>query len=170
MIGARAMVPDSALTSSIDIAIPENMAIAHRAVLYDLWEVLGMGGTGGKTARSLVERLTAHFEREEALIGSIFALAGPDGPGAEPMPEKEDIAVMAAFLERELQDLKNEHDEFRPDIQSLVGLAESSYDQGLYDLALRLDAHLSTEEQIHFPAARYIGRSLIGGSNGACKI
>jgi hypothetical protein len=166
MIGAQTMVPDIALVSSIDLAIPENMGIAHRAVLYDLWEVLGMGGTGGKTVRGLVERVTAHFAREEELIGSIFALAGPDGSEAEPMPEEEDIAVMASFLESELRDLCNEHDEFRPTIRELADVAEASYDQGLYDLAMRLEAHLYLEEEVHFPAAGYIGRRLMAQNRG----
>jgi hypothetical protein len=162
MIGARTMVPEMAMISNMDLAIPENMGIAHRAVLYDLWDVMGTGATGGKTVRGLVERLTAHFAREEELIGSIFALAGPDGPGSEPVPEEEDIAVMTAFLEKELMDLRKEHDELRPDIRELADVAEAAYDQGLYDLALRLEVHLSVEEQIHFPAAIYIGRRLMG--------
>jgi hypothetical protein len=166
MIGAQTMVPDMAMASSMDLAIPENMGIAHRAVLYDLWEVLGMGGTGGKTARNLVERLTAHFTREEEIIGSIFSLAGPDGAGPNPMPEEEDIVVMTAFLESELCDLRAEHDELRPDIRELVEVAEASYDQGLFDLGMRLEAHLSVEEEVHYPAALYIGRRLIGGAGG----
>ena len=164
MIGARTMAPDIALESTMDIAVAETMAIAHRAVLYDLWDVMGTGGTGGKTVRSLVERLTAHFAREEELMGAIFSLAGPDGPEPQPAPEQEDIAVMTAFLENELGDLRKEHDELRPDIRELADVAEAAYDQGLYDLALRLEAHLSMEEQIHFPAAIYIGRRMMGGA------
>jgi hypothetical protein len=166
MIGAGTMAPNIAFDSTMDLAIPENMGIAHRAVLYDLWEVLGMGGTGGKTARVLVERLTAHFHREEELMDTIFGLAGPDAPQDAPSPEKEDIAVMSAFLERELRDLREEHDELRPYIQELAEAAEASYDQGLHDLSLRLEGHLSVEEQIHFPAAIYIGRRLIAQERG----
>jgi len=166
MIGARTMAPDIAFESGMDLAIPQNMGIAHRAVLYDLWEVLGMGGTGGKTVRGLVERLTAHFHREDALIGSIFSLAGPDAPENIPSPEDEDIAVITAYLAAELRDLREEHDEFRPDIRALLEIAEASYDQGLYDLALRLEVHLSIEEQIHFPAVMYIGRRLVAQNGG----
>ena len=166
MIGARTMVEEMAFASSMDLAIPQNMAIAHRAVLYDLWEVLGMGGTGGKTARNLVERLTAHFAREEELMESIFTLAHPDGPEQEPVPEEDDISVMASFLESEIRDLRNEHDELRPDIRELAEVSEASYDQGLSDLAMRLEAHLYMEEQIHFPAAGYIGRRLMAQNRG----
>jgi hypothetical protein len=172
MMEAKTILADTAFASNIDLAIPENMGIAHRAVLYDLWDVMGMGGTGSKAARGLAERLTAHFAREEELIGSIFSLSGPDEPflpglpDGPSRPENEDIAIMTDYLESELRDLRNEHDEFRPDIDELKEIAEASFDHGLHDLALRLEAHLSLEENVHFPAAIYVGKRLMDGTGG----
>lgn len=162
MMEARTEAADMAFVSSMDLAIPENMGIAHRAVLYDLWEVMATGGTGGKAARGLTERLAEHFAREEDIMGSIFSLGGPDRPGEPPAAELDDIAVMSAFLELELRDLRLEHDELRPLIDELEQTADDSSDPGLSGLALRLKAHLCLEEQVHFPAAYYVGNRLLG--------
>lgn len=170
MIGAQMMVPDRTLATSIDLAIPENMAVVHRALLYDLWDVAGLGGIGGVTARSLIGRLVPHFAREEELVRSIYDLARPDPPGEQAVPEEEDIAVMASYLELELAGLREEHEEFREAIQELAEVAEAAYDQRLYDLALRLGSHLKFEEEVHFPAASFIGRCNIAGMNGVCKV
>jgi len=169
MIGAQMLVPDLTLNMSIDMAIPENMAVVHRALLYDLWDVAGLGGIGGATARALIGRLVPHFAREEELVRSIYDLARPDPPGEEAIPEEEDIAVMASYIELELQDLREEHQEFRKAIQELAEVAEAAYDQRLYDLALRLGSHLEFEEEVHFPAASFIGRCNISGMKGVCK-
>jgi hypothetical protein len=158
MMETLADVSDLAFKSGLDLSVPQNMGIAHRAALYELWDVMGMGGIGGDVARDLAARLSSHFRREEELMDVIFSLEGPPRSGA---PEPEDIAVMISFLESELGDLRAEHGELRPKIGELMEIAEASYDQGLYDLARSLEAHLDAEEAVHFPVALYVGRRFL---------
>lgn len=160
MMEALADVSDLAFKSGLDLSVPQNMGIAHRAALYDLWDVMGMGGTGGDIARDLVARLSSHFRREEELMDVIFSLQGPPRDGA---PDPEDIAAMISFLESELGDLRAEHGELRPAIGALMDIAEASYDQGLHDLARGLEAHIDAEEAVQFPVALYVGRRFLDG-------
>lgn len=169
MIGARMMVPDRTLAGGIDQSVPENMGIVHRALLWELWDVASTGGIGGRAARSLIERLTPHFTREEELVQSVYDLARPDPPELAAGAEAEDLAVMAAFIESGIRELRQEHEEFRPDIVELSEAAEAAYDQKLYDLALSLGAHLDIEEEVHFPAAALIGKSLSGAVLAGCQ-
>lgn len=169
MIGARMMVPDRTLAGGIDQSVPENMGIVHRALLWELWDVASTGGIGGRAARSLIERLTSHFSREEELVQSIYDLARPDPPEEAAGTEIEDVVVMTAYIQAEVRDLRQEHEEFRLDIDELAEAAEAAYDQRLYDLALSLRAHLDIEEEVHFPAASLIGKCLSGAVFTGCQ-
>ena len=162
MISADCGMNDGPQESNIPPSIPQQMSIAHRAVLYDLWDASTTGLTGSKTVRGLSEHLNLHFTREEELMGAIFSLddledpLSPRHPGRQPFmpfPEDDDMDAMASFLESELWDLCSEHDELRATLEELKAMALVCSDPGLHDLALRLEAHLDAEEQDQYPAA-----------------
>lgn len=139
-------------------SIPQKMASAHRAVLYDIWDILRTGQTGDKQLRGLAERLQSHFAREEELLGAIASLDTPEeplwplGPENQYSAEDADIDAMASFLESELWEICSEHDELRFELEQLWSLALDCSDSAMEDLAMRLEAHLAFEEDIHLPA------------------
>ena len=151
--------PGRRMTMTDGFRIPEAMKREHALLHGALVEATHDRGPVGDAARAVASVLHPHFVREEEIALPPLALLQPlvdEGV----TPEMEEILTLTDALEMELPGMLREHDRIREAVERLRAVAQEQGDREHERLAEKLLLHAATEEQVTYPAAILVGRTV----------
>ena len=137
-------------------AIPESMRAEHAEIHAALEEATRAPGRVGEAARDLARLLHPHFVREEQVALPPLALLRPLSEGRFE-PWMRGVLPMTDSLRAELPRMLAEHGEIGAAARRLEQVAREANNGEVEHLALKLQLHARSEEELFYPAAVLVG-------------
>lgn len=141
------------------LKVPDSIQAEHRELHEMLEKVIGLGGKTGAAAKTVEQRLSEHFEKEEEYalpqLGLLRELAA--GAGAA---DTQKAIELSDKLKSDLPKMLDEHKAVVEALDILKREAESEKKDAGVEFAAKLRMHAQNEEEVMYPAAILAGEFL----------
>ena len=141
------------------IGIPEPMRIEHAELHAALVAATKAPGRVGEAARAVARVLHPHFVREEEIALPPLGLLEDLAAGVV-MPDMAAVLPLTDALEAELPGMLREHAVIRTAVEALRDAARAESQPEHAHTAEKILLHARTEEQVTYPAAVLVGRTV----------
>lgn len=145
--------------STSALPVPSSITAEHEELHRRLGELTGVGGKTGSAAREVEKLLAPHFVKEEKFALPPLALLPELAAGRE-VRDAAAVVRLTDQLAKEMPQMLAEHKQVVAALKRLKEAAEAEGKQEGISFAEALQAHAVTEEQILYPAALLVGRTL----------
>lgn len=141
------------------IAIPSAIREEHKEIHAVLQSASREEGALGEAARNLERVMAPHFQREEEIamppLGLLVPLA--QGPVTE---EMEAVLPLTRQLEEEMTEMLAQHEQIVGALERFRAVAQETERFEYVAFADRLELHARHEEQILYPSALLVGKTV----------
>lgn len=138
---------------------PSSITAEHRELHEQLETALKTGGKTGEAAKAVEERLSTHFEKEEAYALPQLGLLSHLAKGHLSQDMKEAIEL-SDRLKADMPQMLEEHKAIVVALDALEKAANEENKPQAAEFAAKLKAHAVNEEQVTYPAAILVGEYL----------
>ena len=141
------------------LLVPSSIAEEHRALHEELDRAIKSGGRTGDAAKTVEQRLSVHFEKEEEYALPQLALLVPLAQGRVSAEMKPAIEL-SDRLKADMPKMLEEHKQIVEALNALRETAKTENKTQAISFAEKLSAHAQNEEQVLYPAAILVGEYL----------
>jgi hypothetical protein len=145
--------------NKMKLQVPSSIAAEHQELHEELARAIKSGGRTGDAAKIVEQRLSSHFEKEEAYALPQLALLAPLAEGEE-LPDMKPAIELSDRLKTEMPKMLEEHKAIVEALNSLKETAKTENKVQAISFAEKLSAHAQNEEQVMYPAAILVGEYL----------
>ena len=142
-----------------EFKIPPVLAAEHKELHEELEAAINSGGETGAAARTVEERLSVHFKKEEEFALPQLGLLADIAQG-KTSPEMKRAIEMADKLKADMPQMLSEHKGILQALDALAAAAKTENKAEAAAFVENLKAHAQNEEQITYPAAILVGEYL----------
>jgi hemerythrin superfamily protein len=143
----------------METKVLQSIQVEHEEIHEQLAKAMKVGGKTGDAARAVMKVLQPHMAREEEFVAPALALLRPAAAGIF-TDEMASFLSRITPLEAELPRMLEEHGRIVEAVRDLVRASTEENQPGFAKLAQVLVAHAQQEEEILYPAAILVVRSL----------
>lgn len=143
------------------LAVPESLKREHEEIRDALGRASREPGVIGDAAKRLARIIRPHTEKEETFALPPLGMLHQLVRGIH-SPEEEAAAIMAWRLREDLENMIAEHRVIGAALEELLAAAKSEHRVEYIELAAKMLHHMSTEEQVLYPATILVGDYLRG--------
>lgn len=143
----------------IKLDVPGSIAAEHKELHEQLEAAVKSGGKTGEAAKTVEERLKAHFEKEEEFALPQLSLLSHLSMGHVPKDAKKAIEL-SDKLKADLPKMLEEHKGIVEALDLLEKAAKEENKPQAAEFTAKLKAHALNEEQVMYPAAILVGEYL----------
>ncbi len=139
--------------------IPNPLKLEHEELHEQLRNATQVGGEVGDAAKTLAKLMHPHFLKEDEFALPPLGLLQPLAQG-EFTGEMAGVLKLTERLEAELPAMLAEHKTIVAALERLIDAAQRDDRGDIVEFAHKLMLHAQTEEQVMYPAALLVGRSV----------
>jgi hypothetical protein len=139
------------------LVTPPSLKEEHEEIMGSLNLFSRLQDKTGKSIVELLDVLEPHFEKEERLAMPILGTLSELASGEKTATDLRAIVESQGALQKEYDDMFEEHVELKSFIQNARGFAEQENHGDVVDLLDALSHHARVEEEVLYPAALLAG-------------
>ena len=141
------------------IAVPPSLVAEHHELHEMLAKVIALGGKTGEAARTVEQRLSEHFEKEEQYALPQLGLLKSLAAGGD-TADRQKVIEMSDKLKADLPKMLDEHKGIVQALDALNEAGKSENKPEAIEFAAKLKLHAENEEDVLYPAAILVGEYL----------